>query len=642
MATDDQAKTDTAEQAPAEQAPGPGAEQAAERADESATESVTDSSAADEQATAAVDEQPPAEPAAQPPAEPAAQPDEGKQPAAEGEQPAAEGEGKKKRRRRRRKRKGDGPADEGSVAGADGGKAGDKTSRGPKPERERPAFNPGDQVFGKVSKVTDVAIWVDIAGKAPGLFDRRALTAKPSKEAEPKETAPKEAEEPKAEEPKAEPKEAEPKEAAPKEAAPKEAEPPTEVEPPKVGDQFIAKVQSCSNRGGMIILVNEPIKPTDAKAAVREASEKKEPIDGFVTGVIKGGVEVDLQGLRAFGPASQVDLRPNADLSYLVGERLPFLITNYGKKGRDIVVSRRKSLEKKAKKLRAEQLAKIKPDAVCKGVVRNVLGWGAFVALPEYGDIEGVVHMTEASHDRGAKLSEVFSVGAEIEVKVLRIDEKGKLWLSHKAMQKHPWVDAAKKYPQGSRHQGKVVRLTDFGAFIQLEPGVDGLCHIADLSLLSVDHPKEVVDIGQKLEVVVAHLDERGNKMSLHPVPAEADQFDKLRTRVKPYEKVRAAVVKVVDNGLLARILGVTGRGQRAFLPAVQTGTPRGTDLRKEFPVGKEFEAKVLEVDNRKGEAKLSVRALKEEAEKQAYREYRKKVQREARFGTFADLLKKS
>jgi len=533
---------------------------------------------------------------------------------AEGAEPAEGGAKKRRRRRRRRKpaepgaeataaapgTEGAGP--EGAPSDADdaddeeppsgrersGDRGGDR-QRGDKRERERPAFGPGDQVFGKVARVTEQAIWIDIAGKAIGLFDRTQITG----------------------------------------------------DPPKEGDQFIAKVQSCSARGGMVILVSEPAKGADVRALIRQSLEQNQPIEGWVTGVIKGGLEVDIQGVRAFAPASHVEMRPSSDLSHLLGQRLPFLISHYAKKGRDIVVSRKPMIEQQAEQQRGELLAKITPDAVCQGIVRRVLNWGAFVALPEFGDVEGVVHMSEASHDRGAKLFDIFKVGEQVTVKVLRVDDKGKLWLSRRAVEKNPWDDVAQRYRVGTRHHGTVVRLAEFGAFIQLEPGVDGLCHVSDLSFVPVEHPKDAVNIGDGIDVVVSNLDPSAHKISLHPAPLPEEQ-DEPRPKLQPNHMVQAVVVLAKEGGLAVRIVGLTGRAQRAFIPAGQTGTPRGTELRKVFPVGKRLEAKVIEVDPRKGEAKLSIKALKEDAERQAYRDYRKQVQREASFGTFADLLKKS
>ncbi len=462
---------------------------------------------------------------------------------------------------------------------------------GPPHERERPAFSIGEEVFGKVSKLTDTAVWVDIAGKATGLFDRRELA--------------------------------------------------DGDEPPVEGDQFIATVASTGVRGGMLMLSRLSIILDESRKTLEEAAASGEPVNGFVTGAVKGGLEVDLGGLRAFAPASHVDLRHGADLSHLVGQRLDFIVTQYAKKGRDIVVSRRKMLDEEYQKVRAEALKQIEPGSIHKGIVRKVVQWGAFVALPDAGGVEGLVHMTEASHDRGARLHDIFKQGAEIEVKVLKIDDKGKLWLSRKAAVADPWDAVKEKYAPGSRHKGKVARLQPFGAFIELESGIDGLVHTADLSIKPINHPEEVVKVGDEIEVVVASCDPHAHKIALHPAPPPGEEVE-VRQRVQPHKVLKVAVAQITEGGLVVRILGVTGRSSRGFIPAGHTGTPRGTDLRKEFPIGTQLEAKVIELDPRRGEAKLSIRAMKEDAEKAAYAQYRAGVAREAKFGTFADLMKKS
>ncbi|MBI4954477.1 MAG: S1 RNA-binding domain-containing protein [Myxococcales bacterium] len=473
----------------------------------------------------------------------------------------------------------------GSQAGSQAGEAKPRKRR--KPDRERAAFHLGEEVLCRVTDVTDEAIWADIAGKAIGLLDRSAHSG-PA---------------------------------------------------PEAGVQFVSKVQSASTRGGFVILAYEPVKPIEARQSIREALEKNVTVAGWVTGVIKGGVEVDVIGVRCFAPASHVELRHHSDLSSLVGHRFDFEVTHYAQKGRDVVLSRKKMLEQGAKAERDAELAKIAPDMVCRGVVRNVLHWGAFVALPDFGNIEGVVHMSEASHDRGARLTSLFKPGDEIQVKVLRIDDKGKLWFSHKATLADPWQAVRDKYRPGSRHKGKVARITDFGAFIQLEPGVDGLCHVADLAFVEVEHPSKVVKIDDEIEVVVAHVDPDNHKISLHAAPPADEATDK-PVRVQSNQLVQVVVTQVREGGIGARIVGASGRNARAFIPAGQTGTPRGTDLRKLFPIGKRLEAKVIEADPRKGETKLSIKAVKEDAERTAYREYRSQVQREAKFGTFADLFK--
>ncbi|AUX25887.1 30S ribosomal protein S1 [Sorangium cellulosum] len=542
-------------------------------------------------------------------------------PAEGGAAAQAEGGAGKKRRRRRRRKGADeagqpgAEAADATAASAEDGAAemedegeeehaadeagqpqpgGEKRKRrkgqGAPPPRERPAFSIGEEVFGKVSKITDHAIWIDIAGKATGLFDRREIL---------------------------------------------------DEEPPVEGDQFIATVASTGVRGGMLLLSRAPVQLDQARARAEAALQSGEPLEGFVTGAVKGGLEVDLGGLRAFAPASHVDLRHGADLNYLVGQRLDFIVTQFAKKGRDIVVSRRKMLEEESRRARSEALTSIEPGSLHKGVVRKVVAWGVFVALPDAGGVEGLVHMSEASHDRGAKLADLFKPGAEIEVKVLRVDDKGKLWLSRKAATVDPWDAVKDKYAVGTRHKGKVARLQPFGAFIELEPGIDGLIHTADLSIKPIQHPSEVVKVGDEVDVVVANCDAAGRRIGLHPAPPEGEESEP-RQRVQQGRAVKVAVTQVTDGGLVVRVLGTTGRAARGFIPAGHTGTQRGTDLRKEFPVGTQLEAKIIEVDPRRGEAKLSIRALKEDAEKQAYQQYRAGVAREAKFGTFADLMKKS
>jgi len=473
---------------------------------------------------------------------------------------------------------------------AEGGEGKPRKHRGDKgPPRERPAFGVGEEVFGRVCKVTEHAVWVDIAGKAVGLFDRRELQHTDS--------------------------------------------------PVEEGDQFIATVASSGVRGGMLMLSQTMPELDKVREHLEGAQKSAETVEGFVTGAVKGGLEVDLGGLRAFAPASHVDLKHGADLSPYVGQRLEWVVTTYAKKGRDIVVSRKKFLEEETKKHRAEALSKIAPGTIHKGIVRKVVAWGVFVALPDADNVEGLVHLTEASHDRGAKLMDLFKQGQEIDVKVLRIDDKGKLWLSRKGAVADPWDAVKEKYAVGSRHKAKVARLQPFGAFMELEPGLDGLIHTADLSLKPITTPDEVVKVGDDMDVVVASCDSAGKRIGLHPALADENEP---KQKVAQYKIVQCEISQAVEGGLVVRILGVTGRHARAFIPAGHTGTPRGTDLRKEFPAGSKLEAKVLEVDPRRGEAKLSIRAVKEDVEKQAYQQYRAGVAKEAKFGTFGDLLRKA
>lgn len=622
---------------------------------------------------------------------------------AEGAPAAAgpEGAPKKKRRRRRKKKPGTGaaPGAEGAEAQAGGGgekKEGEQQQRPPKPkkervERERPAFNVGDVVFGKVLEVTEDALFVDLSGKAKAIFDLRELlitdedveeyTKADKKEAEeiaaaraagaPKEdkdekeegappaVAPVEAEttaapaEASADEgqgagaPEGQPEAAPVPEApspAPIEAETTAAAPAEEDKQPQLprvilepGAPFVGLVHNDGGRGGLVVLTHHPKRVQKAKPIVAEASKSGALVFGLVTGTIKGGVEVDVDGLRAFAPASHVELRPGADLSHLVGKRLPFAVTQYAKRGRDVVLSRRAMLETEAKEKREKALSTLKMGEVVEGVVRTVVPFGAFV---DVGGVEGLVPLSEMSHNRADQPKDVFKVNETVKVKILRVDEKGKLWLSRKAAIEDPWASVAAKYALHSRHKGKVARLQPFGAFIELEPGIDGLIHTADLSVKRIEHPEEVVKVGDEIEVVVANVDPKAHRIALHPAPT-GEAANETPQRIQVHKTVKVVVVNVENSGLQVRVLGATGRNARGFISASSTGTPRGTELRKLFPVGKELEAKIIEHDPRRGELKLSIRALNEDNERNAYQQYRAQVKREAKFGTFADLLAK-
>jgi small subunit ribosomal protein S1 len=517
--------------------------------------------------------------------------------------PTAEGEGPKKKKRRRKKKKAGGPVGPEGPAGPagpegpapahveGGGGKGPRREGGRDkggPARERAAFQIGEEVFGKVTSVLEHAIMVDLAGKALAIFDRSELA--------------------------------------------------NDDLLPAPGDRFNAQVIGDGSRGGLVVLTRKPLREEEAKPQVEQAFKDQSTVLALVTGVIKGGLEVYADGLRAFAPASHVDLRLGADLTHLIGQRMPFLVEQYAKRGRDVVLSRKMILEEEHKNQRSESLAKLVVGNVYPGVVRTVVQWGIFVAIPEADDVEGLIHLTEISHDPRARVFDAAKVGDQLPVKVVKIDEKGKLWLSKKQAEADPWEEIRNKYAVGTRHVGKITRMQPFGAFVELEPGLDGLIHVGDLSLRRIEKPEDVVKLGQEITVVVARMDAATRKIGLHPAPPEDEA--ELKQKVAPHKSVKVAIVAHETGGLLVRVLGQTGSHARGFIPAGQTGTPRGTDLRKSFPMNSVHEAKIIEIDPRRGECKLTIKGLKEDGEKQAYNDYRKTVLKEAKFGTFADLLK--
>lgn len=190
-----------------------------------------------------------------------------------------------------------------------------------------------------------------------------------------------------------------------------------------------------------------------------------------------------------------------------------------------------------------------------------------------------------------------------------------------------------------SRHQGTVTSIENFGVFLELEPGIEGLMHVADMSFEPIEHPSEKLKTGETLDVVVAHVDGRNRKLVLHPAPS-AEQASETPQKILRNSTVKVEVMKIEATGLVVRVLGVTGRAARGYIPAGQTGTPRGTELRKSFKQGGRIDAKILDLDPRRGEPKLTIRGLAEDEERRAAREYRQKVKAESSFGTLGDLFK--
>ena len=503
---------------------------------------------------------------------------------ADGATGPAAGDKPKKKRRRKKKRSGTG--------GGEAREGGAPAAARPQHHRasDRAPFHTGEEVFGKVTAVLDTAIMVDLSGKALAIFDRN------------------------------------------------EMEPDDLV--PAVGDRFVARIHNDGLRGGLVVLTRKPLREEEAKPKVEQASKDGTLVSGLITGVIKGGVEVDIDGLRAFAPASGMDLHPaNANFAVLVGQRVDFKVVQYEKGGRDVVVSRRPMLEAEAHERRKHAITLLQEGQVMNGVVRTVVEWGAFVALPEAENLEGLVHASEASHDARTPLTELFRAGDRIEVKITKIDERGKIWLSRKALIDDPWAQAKQKYAQGSVHKGKVTRLEKFGAFVELEPGIDGLLHVSDLSLERIEHPEAVLKLDQEIDVIVHHFDPRSKKLTFHPAP-KPEHAGEAPQKIVRNALVKAEVVKGEAAGVLVRLMGVTGRAARGFIPGAQTGTARGTDLRKVFKPGTVLDLKIVDLDPRNGEPKLSLRGFKEDEERRAHKEYRAKLKAEGGFGTLGDLLK--
>jgi small subunit ribosomal protein S1 len=323
----------------------------------------------------------------------------------------------------------------------------------------------GDQVTGKVISIGKDAVFVDVGGKAEGLLERSQVSDPEGKLLV------------------------------------------------KIGDVVEARVVADAG-GALTLRVKLGGRGPEARAELQQAQELGIPVEGTVTEVVKGGVSVDVAGVRGFCPASQIDVRFVDDLATYIGQKLVFRITRY--EPRNLVLSRRALLEEDNAKRAVETRKKIEPGAVLRGKVVGFKPFGAFIDL---GGIEGMLHVSELGYARVEKPEDMLSLGQEVDVAVLKIEpgDKGeRISLSLKALASDPWRDLAATLVEGTRVKGKITRLQPFGAFVEIAPGVEGLVHISELGAgRRINHPKEVVAVAQEVEAVVLSIDHERHRIGL-------------------------------------------------------------------------------------------------------------------------------
>lgn len=419
-----------------------------------------------------------------------------------------------------------------------------------------------------------------------------------------------------------------------------------------VGDEIEAHVVEAGAKG--IYLSKKLTKGAASLAMLAEARASGMPVEGLVLSVNKGGVEVAVGDVRAFCPASQLDVR-QVKLEQFIGEKLTFRVMEV--RERNVVLSRRALLEEELKAKAAETRKNLGEGKVVKGSITGVRDFGAFVDL---GGVEGLIPVSELSHVRVGHPSEVVKVGDEVEVEVLRMEpgnpsspdkakQKERITLSLRARQEDPWKAALEEIKEGARLKGKVARLQTFGAFVELRPGVDGLIHISALSDRRIAHPRDVVQVGQEVEVQVEKVDPNERKIGLRLV-RDGEEVRSAEPRKEKEREPRAEgprpKVGAVVQGKIDRIepygVFVAFPGGKGLVPASETGTERGTDLRKHFQLGQELKAQVLEIDGQ-GKIRLSLTAAQraeERAEIESWKQSQPKGGGGKGFGTFADLLK--
>ncbi len=372
----------------------------------------------------------------------------------------------------------------------------------------------------------------------------------------------------------------------------------------EVGDKVSVYLERCEDEHGYVVLSKQKADQMAVWVTIGEVAENDETIKGTLIRRVKGGFHVDLGGVIAFLPNSQVDIRPVKNPDSLIGVEYEFKILKFNRKKNNVIVSRRVILEKEREALRAETLEKISEGALVEGVVKNITDYGAFIDL---GGIDGLLHLTDLSWGKVNHPSQLLKTGETITVKVLKYDaEEEKISLGLKQTMPDPWLSVEEKYPIGSKVEGKVVNLTDYGAFVELEEGLEGLVHISEMAWTKIRHPSQKLKVGDTVEVMVLDVDQEAKRISLGLKQVEPNPWDDLDKRYPVGSTVKGVVKNITDFGLFIGIEeGIDGLVHISDLTWKKVKHP--SELYKK---GQEVEASVLNIDKRAQRFSLSTKVL--------------------------------
>jgi small subunit ribosomal protein S1 len=374
------------------------------------------------------------------------------------------------------------------------------------------------------------------------------------------------------------------------------------------GDVLDVLVEARENDNGIIILSKEKADKLKVWDEISAACERDEVVKGRVIARVKGGLSVDI-GVKAFLPGSQVDLRPIRNLDKLIGETFDFKVIKFNKKRGNIVLSRRVLLEREREEQKKVTLQTLEEGAVMKGVVKNITEYGAFIDL---GGIDGLLHITDMSWGRVNHPGELFQVGDEMTVKVLKFDrDQERVSLGLKQIQEDPWTTVPQRFPVGQRVKGKVVSLTDYGAFVELVPGVEGLIHVSEMSWTKrVKHPSKLVNIGDEVEALVLDIDFANKRISLGMKQIEPNPWTQLEQKYPVGAVIRGQVRNITDFGIFVGIEeGIDGLVHISDL----SWTTRVKHPSEMFEKGDEVEAVVLNIDVENERFSLGIKQLHED-----------------------------
>jgi small subunit ribosomal protein S1 len=321
----------------------------------------------------------------------------------------------------------------------------------------------------------------------------------------------------------------------------------------KEGDEIEVFLEHLEDQEGAVVLSKKKADFMRVWEKIRVAHESDQPVEGTLVKKIKGGVVVNLMGVDAFLPGSQIALRRVPNIDELLGQTYEFKIIKLNKRRRNIVVSRRVILENERAHKREHLMKELAVGQVRKGVVKNITDFGAFIDL---GGVDGLLHITDMSYGRVSHPTEMVAIGREVEVKILDIDwQRERISLGMKQLQSYPWQNVAAKYPVGTRVQGKVVSITNYGAFVEIEPGIEGLVHISEMSWTrNVRHPSKIVSIGETIEAVVLKVDEAEEKISLGMKQTEQDPWMVLPLKYPVGTRINGKVRNLTSFGAFVEI----------------------------------------------------------------------------------------
>ncbi len=407
-----------------------------------------------------------------------------------------------------------------------------------------------------------------------------------------------------------------------------------------VGDKIDVLIERKVGEEGVLILSKEKADKSNIWKEISRSCREGEVMEGEIVSKVKGGLSVDLGGVHAFLPGSQIDLRPIHNLDELIGQRLKFKVIKFNRKRNNIVLSRRILLEEERKIQREETLKTLKEGDILEGTIKNLTDYGAFIDL---GGIDGLLHITDISWGRVGHPSEKLSVGDRIKVKVLRYDrEKEKVSLGLKQVQPDPWDSVLDKYPPGTRTKGKAVNITDYGIFVELEEGVEGLVHISEMTWSKkFKHPSKMVHLDDRVEVMVLDCDPLKRRISLGMKQIEPNPWILLEEKYPIGTKVTGKVKTLTDFGVF---IGVEEGVDGLVHVSEMSWTKKIRHPSELFRKGQEVEAVVLNIDVKNERFSLGIKQLTPDPWKEVSRRYRRgdaitgKVTNVTDFGAFVEL----